>query len=465
MTRGNTLREVLVALGIGVVAGMATALDPWLAAGLGLFGWSLIRTFIISEEHFPMVPLTVLLASTQWALMPAVAYWIDFWHFKMRMYCSMQEYMPIACGGLIAYAIGLALGDFNRRSERTDDAIAALQRFLQSKPHAPWLLMAFAAGGFVLRPYAPSALAFPLVLLGQARYAAVLSLILARSRKALPTVLALMAFEVWAATRGAMFHDLVLWSAILAVAYMHCFSLRIPSRLMILGTGVVVVAGLQIVKGDYREGKWGGGSRAQGVEIAMTGRAQQLDSVSGWLRELEAELPRFNQGWIISAAIAYTPRHHPYLHGSSIEDAVVASALPRFLMRNKERAGSTELLTMTTGIEVDEGTSMGLSPVGESYVNFGPIWGAAFMLLIGLLYSSARRSMTALVQRWPVLLPLIPAALQYSMRAEGQFAGGFNHLVKAFILYSALAFVLTRFELLPTRRQRQTPTAADASAS
>ena len=89
---------------------------------------------------------------------------------------------------------------------------------------------------------------------------------------------------------------------------------------------------------------------------------------------------------------------------------------------------------------------MGLSPVGESYVNFGPLWGSAFMLLVGLLYASAFRAMTSLAVRWPVLLAFIPAALQYSMRAEGEFAGGFNHLAKALLAYSVLAFVLSRVD-------------------
>ncbi|MDA8620828.1 hypothetical protein N9L45_00900, partial [Planctomycetota bacterium] len=451
MNHASPLREVILSAAAGAVAFGLAGFNLWLAASLGLFGWSLIRTFAVSDQHFPMVPLTVLLASTQWAVMPAIAYGIDFWHFKARMYCSEEEYMPIACGGLIAYSIGLAAGCSRRHLRTTGQAMDALARFMRSKPRTPWALAAIAAASILIRPSVPGALAFPVLLLGQARYAAVLILILQKKRSALPGLMALMAFEAWSATRGAMFHDLILWGAILTVAYLHCFKIRVRSRLLVLGAGVVLVAGLQVVKSDYREGKWDGGTRTEGLESVASGRVNQLNSVNGWLRELEAQLPRFNQGWIISAAIAYTPRYSPYLEGESIADAVVASAAPRAFMATKVKAGSTKLITKTTGLEIARGASMGLSPVGESYVNFGPLWGSAFMLLVGFLYASAFRAMTSLAVRWPVLLAFIPAALQYSMRAEGEFAGGFNHLAKALLLYSVLAFLISRVDWRPER--------------
>ncbi|MDB4733846.1 O-antigen polysaccharide polymerase Wzy [Planctomycetota bacterium] len=421
--------------------------------GLGLFAWSLVRTFVSTEEHFPMVPLTVLLASTQWCLMPAIAYWIDFRHFKMGMSCSEDVYMPIACGGLMAYALGLSIGAPRRRTESVQEAVEALRLFFLQRPNSVPVLLGISVVSLAALPFTPGVLQFPVVLLAQTRFAAVLALIVTRRRLVTPVILVVMAFEAWSSTRTGMFHDLILWSAILGIAYMHSFQIRPPIRILILGAGVLLVASLQIVKGDFREGAWAG-SVDQGLEFAMTRGDSAFSSTSTFLNELEAQLPRFNQGWIISAAISFTPKYRPFLHGESVQAAVEGALLPRILSSNKVKAGTTDLIESTTGIAISEGTSMGLSPVGESYVNFGAVGGAAFMLLLGLIYSGAFRALRSLSARRPLLLVFIPGTLQYVMRAEGELAGGLNHLTKALIVYIALTFVLTRVDLgLGTRRR------------
>ena len=458
----TTKQEPFLAVACGLAVAAVTGLNLWTGMGLGLFAWSLVRTFVFTEDHFPMVPLTVLLASTQWCLMPAIAYWIDFSHHKARMYCSEEEYMPIACGGLLAYALGLAISAPQRRIGGDQGPAESLRNFLAQKPSIVWMLLSLAAVGIAAGPYAPGPLKFPLELLSQARFAAILALIVTRSRLAVPGILALMAFEAWTSMSGGMFHDLVLWGAILGVAYMHTFQVRPTLRILALGTGILLVASLQVVKRDYRDAKWSGGSRAQGIESVISQGSSRFSSGSTFLDELEANLPRFNQGWIISAAISYTPRYRPFLNGESVQEAATAALLPRALAYNKVKTGSTDLIESTTGLEIAEGTSMGLSTVGESYVNFGATWGAAFMLLLGLFYSGTFRALRSLSTRWPLLLVFIPGTLQYVMRAEGELAGGLNHVTKAFILYAALTFVLTRVDLGLGMRNRTVAQAGTA---
>lgn len=458
----TTKQEPFFAVIIGLAMAAVTGLNLWTGMGLGLFAWSLLRTFVFTEDHFPMVPLTVLLASTQWCLMPAIAYWIDFRHFKMGMYCSQEEYMPIACGGLMAYALGLSIGAPKRRTGGVQDPLEALRRFLIQRPGIVPVILGISAVCLAAAPFTPAVLAFPLALLSQARFAAVLTLIVIRSRLAAPGALAVFAFEAWSSTKNGMFHDIIVWGAIIAVAYMHSFQIRPAIRILVLGTGILSVVSLQVVKNDFREGAWITGRAEQGIELVRTRSASRFASASSFLDQVEAQLPRFNQGWIISAAISYTPKYRPFLHGESVEQAALAALLPRALGSNKGKTGTTDLIESTTGLDIDEGTSMGLSPVGESYVNFGATWGAAFMLLLGLFYSGIFRVLRSLSARWPLLLVFTPGTLQYAMRAEGELAGGLNHVTKAFLLYVALTFVLTRVDLGLGMRNR---TVAQAGAA
>src|SRR5690606_15706315 len=113
---------------------------------------------------------------------------------------------------------------------------------------------------------------------------------------------------------------------------------------------------------------------------------------------------RLNQGWIISAIMYNVPFKEPFADGSTIAEAVSASILPRFLDKNKKRAGGQENFEKFTGLQIGSGTSMGLSIIGESYANFDVIGGIVFMGVWGLFLAWYWRGIIYFVRKYPLLL-------------------------------------------------------------
>jgi hypothetical protein len=93
---------------------------------------------------------------------------------------------------------------------------------------------------------------------------------------------------------------------------------------------------------------------------------------------------RMNQSILVGAAEAQLSSNMAsYAYGETIWFAVLA-LVPRALWPDKPvSAGSMNLATVYTGIEFAEGTSVGLGPIMEFYINFGIIGVFLGMMVIG----------------------------------------------------------------------------------
>lgn len=155
---------------------------------------------------------------------------------------------------------------------------------------------------------------------------------------------------------------------------------------------------------------------------------------------------RLNQGWIISAIMYNVPFREPFAGGSTIGEAVSASILPRFLDKNKKRAGGQENFEKFTGLQIGSGTSMGLSIIGESYANFDIFGGIVFMGVWGLFLAWYWRGIVHFVRKYPLLLFFIPIIYLQVVKAETELVVVLNHLIKSsilialFLLFSSKVF-------------------------
>ena len=93
---------------------------------------------------------------------------------------------------------------------------------------------------------------------------------------------------------------------------------------------------------------------------------------------------RLNQGWIIARIMYVVPDYEPYAEGETIEDAIFAALVPRFLAPNKVRSGG-ENFERFTKIEL-KGTSMNLGLIGEAYANYGLRGSFLFLFIVGLAF-------------------------------------------------------------------------------
>ena len=127
---------------------------------------------------------------------------------------------------------------------------------------------------------------------------------------------------------------------------------------------------IQFVKTDFRSEL---DSRAQNRdELIWNKTLDNLEDTDAIFSEagMLKQLPRMNQGGVVSRVMAHTPVAEPFANGETIVDTFIAVFLPRFLAPNKKKAGGRENYQRFTGFEIRPGTSINISPLGEMWANF-----------------------------------------------------------------------------------------------
>ena len=146
---------------------------------------------------------------------------------------------------------------------------------------------------------------------------------------------------------------------------------------------------------------------------------------------ISSNVVRLNQGWIISNVMDYIPYHQPYANGKTVKDALIASAVPRFLVPNKATAGGQSNMKNYAGITLNESTSMDISQVGEAYANFGVTGGILMMFILGMFSNVIITFVERKCLRHPELILWLPLLYLQVVKAETSLVTVLNHLVKA----------------------------------
>ena len=134
-------------------------------------------------------------------------------------------------------------------------------------------------------------------------------------------------------------------------------------------------------RGEIRAEVWAGkplvdrvdrfAETVQTVEWFNPTNQEHLGSVDG----------RLNQNALVGAAVFHLSRSGDFANGETIWQAILGF-IPRAIWPNKPvSGGSGNLVSRFTGLQFAEGTSVGIGPVMEFYVNFGT-WG----VVIGFLF-------------------------------------------------------------------------------
>lgn len=175
-------------------------------------------------------------------------------------------------------------------------------------------------------------------------------------------------------------------------------------RFLVTGVMTALVLGLSLfwtgIKGDYRN-FLSGGRRAQIVTVSATESLEYIYSSISTASQIpvsntiDALLNRVQYTKMIQYVMDYVPRHLDYQQGGLWREAVLHILQPRIFFPDKPPLDDSAITIKYTGMRwagAQEGTSISIGYIAESYVDYGiprmfiPI--AILTLLIGLLYRS-----------------------------------------------------------------------------
>jgi len=204
-----------------------------------------------------------------------------------------------------------------------------------------------------------------------------------------------------------------------------------------------VAAGVTIqgLKSDYRTKVWSGERYSVIEEISNVWSQKFRRERSSFFENI---ILRINQGWIISAVLDHVPSRVPHAYGDTIEEAVVAALLPRYIAGSKYQAGDSSYMSRYTDVNVPRNTSMNISLLGEGWVNFGKSGGVLFVGIMALGIALGYNFICYIVEKNCLFLLLMPQVYFEVLKAETALAEILNHLVKSGVFCAAI-FLITSY--------------------
>lgn len=409
----------------------------WEIVGIILVIYVFWRFIDALGKTIPIMELMMLIAGLQWIIGPIISYGQETSHYKYYMYVDQSTYMSYVVPAFFCFCLPLFL---MLKKQSNSYSI----NYLKYLPYAKQLLF-IGVGADVLSAVTPSALAFFFFLIAQFKFIGALLLLFSPRKSDQYYFYGAVFYLFLNALARAMFHDLLLWGIFMFMYWSLKKRPAMGTKLLLISAGIVMAIAIQAVKSSFRANVWGGYSGNK-LELFVNILDDRISD--GYFEEEESDEElnvRLNQGWIISAIMYYTPTFQAYAGGETVIEAVFSSILPRFLNPSKKMAGGQENFEKYTGLPLSDGTSMGLSIIGESYANFGVVNGAVFMLIWGGFLAWYWKKLVKITFKYPLVLMFLPVLFLQVVKAETELVVVLNHLFKASIVVALFFFASIKY--------------------
>lgn len=401
--------------------------------------------------------LIITVAAVQWVLGSVLSYWFVPSDNVYAMKVDAPEYYAFILPALLVCAAGL-FAPLGSTKLSKNELFSKIQFLLRKNANIDIILILAGMFFSVFEKMAPASLRFIVFLLSGIKYVGLLMLIINTQRKRRKlylyiSIIILLALSVLDGSFGGLTYWTVLMFMI--YAYFVKFSLR---QILIMGTVAVFgIMIMQVVKIQYREAVWFGGTNYSVTEKFELFRDLTEQQTQDGIANDEAQqstISRINQGWIISH-IMYNMNHGgEYLGGETIFRTVLSVILPGSLYEDKLKAGGQEYFTLFTGRRIGETTSMNISVLGEAYGNYGSYGGLVFMFIFGLFLNAAWLLTVKIIRKHPLMLFFVPMLFQQVIKAENDLFIVINHLIKAGLFVFVIYFTLSKFYNLKIKQLR-----------
>lgn len=365
----------------------------------------------------------------------------------MVMKVDENVYFNYVLPAVICFLIGLNLKLSNKTPNAPGEVFdsSKIAQFINKKPKLPLIFIGVGFFSSVLSSFFSSYLAFFFVLLGGFKFIGLFLVIIGNLKIKLFSLIIILISIFSSSLSSGMFHDLLIWlifiCSVLAIKYNPSFILKSIGVLSFF----VMALFIQQMKSAYRENIWGQKEVGNISSFLRVYNNQVSRKNIFSLENIAPSVIRINQGYIISNIMITVPAKIPFEWGKEMQHVFEAAILPRFLAPNKLTSGNQQLFTKYSGIQLNKTTAMGLSSVGDAYINFGVFGGCVFMFFLGFLYNKVLIYFDRFSKLYPVLILFTPLVFYYPVRPDCELHTILGHLVKScFLIF--LVFRIFKFK-------------------
>ncbi|MEO8769703.1 MAG: hypothetical protein ABI402_06455 [Ferruginibacter sp.] len=406
---------------------------------LGYFGIiiSLHQFLLLFYSLGSVIPVRYLLGSfmcLQMFIGPVLAYngLDEYQHGFLKMQIPEADYFAYVIPAVGCFIAGLHIraGMLEGEMVNRED----IQLFVEKNRQLPYIFIGIGFVSSLSSGFFGSELGFVFTLLGGFKFIGTFLIILG-NQKLKPIFLVLVYGSVISSSLGgAMFHDLLTWiifiGSVFAIKYKPSSQVKAIFVIAFMSLALFI----QLMKSDYREATWTNGEEGGLNTLTKTYEKGQEKNDFFSIDKLAGSNIRINQGFIVTNIMRNIPAQVPYAEGSELKQILEAAILPRILAPNKLNAGDRIFFMKWAGMPIAEGTSMGLSSVGDAYINFGAIGGSIFMFVYGFLFSEVLKAFYRYSKTYPVLILFTALVFYYPIRPDCELQTILGHLVKCCFL-------------------------------
>ena len=398
---------------------------------------SVFQFLLLFYSFGAVIPIRYLLGSfmcLQMFIGPTLAYnGLDkYQRGFLKMQIPEDQYFLYVIPAVICFIVGLHIRAGMLEGEVVDQE--KIKRFVKENPKLPFVFIGIGFVSSFVSGLFGAELGFVFTLLACFKFIGTFLFILSGT-KLRPFFLFLVYGSVIASSLvSAMFHDLLTWLIFLGAV----FALKYKPSIQVKGIfafGFIILAlMIQLIKEDYREATWKEGEQGGIETLQKTMNASQEKNSFINEEKLGGSNVRINQGFIITNIMANIPARMPFAKGEELAQILEAAIMPRILAPNKLNAGDREFFMKWSGMRIAAGTSMGLSSVGDAYINFGMVGGSIFMLLYGMFFSEVLKSFNHFGKSFPILILFTSLVFYFPIRPDCELQTILGHLIKSCFL-------------------------------
>lgn len=400
-------------------------------AAFMISAYQLALIFIAVNQYIPIRYLSGFLMCLQMLIGPALAYngMDEYQYGYYRMQIPEEDYFFYVIPAVLFFLAGLHLFTKGLEGEKPD--VEQIKRYVSANPTLPYYFIGIGFVSSFVAGFFGAELAFVFLVVSGLKFVGLFLIILGtRDIRPLPLIVVFGSIIGSSIAQG-MFFDLLTWLIFLGTVY--SIKLKPNSRIkavVAIAFGILAFV-IQQIKSDYREATWqqGQDTGIDAVQKALEKKEKKTGVFSA--ESVGASNLRINQGYIITNIMKTVPEKVPYENGAELIQILEAAFLPRILAPNKLMAGDRFIFIKYTGIPVASGTSMGLSSVGDAYINFGVIGGWFFMLGLGLLFNFILKFFHRQSAQYPAIILMACVVFYYPIRADCELQTILGHLIKS----------------------------------
>lgn len=405
----------------------------------------------VNDLSYKLVILDILVLITVFIclVMPVVGYHYFntnnflayLWGNYMRV--SSDDYYSYMFPATVLMIIGLKLPIFFRKKTfpRHEQYMSNVKGYVGNMKWQGLIMVIIGLTASFLEGYVPGVLAYVFFLLRYLMFVGVFYCLYSDFPNKRTILIAVFGLLIMRSIYQGMFGEFVYMGIMTIILVILGKKVKFFTKLSIIVVGIFVILLIQSIKPTYRREVWQG--RAQGQEVSLftsllSDKVSNPMSILNDERTLFSFYGRFNQGQIVSRVQQAVPAKIPYADGETIYLSLAASVVPRFLWPDKPEAGGIYNFKRFLGITL-RNYSIGLSPFGEAWGNFGKTGGIIFMFFFGLLFNFFFHLLLKIATKVPSLILWFPFLFFYAVQIESDVVTMLNSFVKAavfaFLIY------------------------------